>query len=270
MATINTNLGALQAQQAMTHTERVMQDAMSQLSTGLRVSKASDDAAGLAIGSRMNAQIISLNQAIRNAYDGISMMQTADGATSTLSDMFSRMKELAVQSANGTYGSSDRTALHSEFQDLQAGVRNIIDNTTWNGVKVLNGTLSNVKYQIGSSSDDSISVNFGDLTGLKVLSSAGIATESDALTALSDTSDSLDALNAVRTTWGAAMNRLSHAADNSNNVSMNISASKSRILDTDYAHATAELARAQILQAAGTAMLSQANQQPMTVLHLLR
>jgi len=268
--TINTNISSLQAQRALGTNERLMQEAVSQLSTGLRVSKASDDAAGLAIGSRMNAQIVSLNQAIRNAYDGISMLQTADGASSTLGDVLARMKELAIQSANGTNGSSDQAALNVEFKELQAGIQTVIDNTTWNGVKVLNGTLNDVKYHIGPGSTDSISVNFGDLTGLKALTTAGVGTSADALSAISDVNDSMATVDSVRTLWGAAMNRLTHAADNASNVSMNISASKSRILDADYAQATADLAKAQILQAAGTAMLSQANQQPLSVLRLLR
>ena len=270
MATINSNISSLQAQRALASNEQRMHDAMSQLSTGLRVRKASDDAAGLAIGSRMNAQILSLNQAIRNAYDGISMLQTADGASSSLSDILVRMKELAIQSANGTNGTSDQAALHVEFKELQAGIQTIIGNTIWNGVKVLNGTLTDVKYHIGPSSTDSISVNFGDLTGLKALTTAGVASSSDALAAIADVDESLDTLASVRTVWGAAMNRLTHATDNASNVAMNISASKSRILDADYAQATADLARAQIIQAAGTAMLSQANQQPLTVLRLLR
>ena len=135
---------------------------------------------------------------------------------------------------------------------------------------MLNGTLTDVKYHIGPGSNDSISVNFGDLTGLKALTTAGVGTSADALAAISDVNDSMTTLDSVRTLWGAAMNRLTHAADNASNVSMNISASKSRILDADYAQATADLAKAQILQAAGTAMLSQANHQPLSVLRLLR
>ena len=268
--TINTNVNSLLAQRSLGINERQMQEAVSQLSTGLRVNKASDDAAGLAIGSRMRSQIVSLNQAIRNAYDGISMLQTADGASSALTDVLARMKELAIQSANGTNGTSDQSALNVEFKELQAGIQTVIDNTTWNGVKVLNGTLNDVKYHIGPGSTDSISVNFGDLTGLKALTTAGVGTAADALSAISDVSDSMSTVDSVRTLWGAAMNRLTHAADNASNVSMNISASKSRILDADYAQATADLAKAQILQAAGTAMLSQANQQPLSVLRLLR
>ena len=268
--TINTNISSLHAQRALGSNERLMQDAVSQLSTGLRVNKASDDAAGLAIGSRMKAQILSLNQSIRNAYDGISMLQTADGASSNLSDMMARMRELAIQSANGTNGESDQAALNVEFKELQTGIQTVINNTVWNGVKVLNGSLTEAKYHIGSVNTDSVSVNFSDLSGLKALTTSGLGNTADALTAISDLSDSLETLAAARTVWGAAINRLTHAADNASNVSMNISASKSRILDTDYAQATADLARAQIIQAAGTAMLSQANQQPLNVLRLLR
>ena len=268
--TINTNISSLQTQRALGTNERLMQDAMSQLSTGLRVSKASDDAAGLAIGSRMKAQILSLNQSIRNAYDGISMLQTADGASSTLSDTMARMRELAIQSANGTNGESDQAALNLEFKELQAGIQAVVNSTKWNGVQLLNGSLTDVKYHIGSVNTDSVSVNFSNLSELRALTTSGVGTTSDALSAISDLTDSLSTLEMARTVWGAAMNRLTHAANNASNVSMNISASKSRIVDTDYAQATADLARAQILQAAGTAMLSQANQQPLTVLRLLR
>ena len=270
MNSIFTNISSIQAQQALSRTDRTMQDAMVKLSTGLRVNKAADDAAGLAIGNRLHSQILGLNQAVRNAYDGMSMLQTADGATANLADVLARMKELSIQSASDTNGTSDRNALNVEFKELQAGIKTIIDNTSWNGVKVLNGSLTEVNFQVGAVNGDRITVNFGNLTELRALASDGIDTPDGAVNAMTDMDDSIDALNRVRTLWGAAANRLAHAADNASTVAMNISASKSRILDTDYAQATADLARAQILQAAGTAMLSQANQQPLTVLRLLR
>jgi flagellin len=266
MPTFNTNLNALQAQQALSVNQRSLTESMSKLSTGLRVNSADDDSAGMAIGNQMSAQIISLNQAIRNANDGISMMQTADGASSEMSDMLGRMRQLALQSSSDTYGDSDRDALQVEFAELQAGLEAIVNNTSWNGQMVLDGAT--VTYHVGSKSDDSFDVIFQSLSGLSALSAA-IDTPGDATSALADIDDALDTIGSARASWGAAMNRLTHAANNSANVSMNLSASRSQLLDADYAKATADLARAQIIQQAGTAMLSQANQQPVMVLHLL-
>lgn len=272
MTTINTNLQALKAQNALSVNGRNLQHAMTELATGLRVSSASDDSAGMAIGNKMQSRILSLNQAARNANDGISMMQTADGAAQELSNMLTRMNELAIQSANGTNGTTDRTALDSEFTELQAGMSNIIASTSWNGIKVLDGSLSSpVNMQIGASgiSSDAMQVTFSDFSTLAALTTSGVNTVSDASTAMSDIKTSQTSILSGRTNWGAGMNRLSFAMDNSANVSMNLSASRSQLIDTDYAKATADLARAQIVQQAGTAMLSQANQQPVMVLYLL-
>lgn len=272
MTTINTNLQALQAQNALSVNGRNLQHAMTELATGLRVSSAADDAAGTAIGNRMQSRILSLNQAVRNANDGISMLQTADGAAQGLSNMLTRMNELAIQSANGTNGTSDRTALNLEFTELQAGMSKIIASTSWNGMQVLNGTLSSpVNMQIGASgqSSDAMQVTFSDFSALGALTTSGVGTAVNASTALTDIKASQTSILSARTTWGAAMNRLNFAVDNSANVSMNLNASRSGLIDADYAKATADLARAQIIQEAGTAMLSQANQQPIMVLHLL-
>ncbi len=270
MASINTNLQALQAQNALSVNNRQLNTAMNQLSTGLRVNAAADDAASLAICNRMQTRILSLNQTIRNANDGISMIQTADGAVQSLSDSLFRMNELAIQASNDTNGTSDRTALNSEFTQLKSGMTAIINGTTWNGIGVLN-TTATYNYQVGpsSSSTDAVGVTFSSLTGLSVLSASGVDTSANAGLAITAIATSLTTLNSNRAVWGAAMNRLTYAADNSANVSMNLSASKSQLIDTDYAKTTANLARAQILQDAGTAMLSQANQQSYTVLQLL-
>ncbi|PUE57994.1 flagellin [Limnohabitans sp. 2KL-17] len=272
MTTINTNLQAQQAQNSLSINGRNLQHAMTELATGLRVSSAADDAAGMAIGNRMQSRILSLNQAVRNANDGISMIQTADGAAQALSNMLTRMNELAIQSSNDTNGTTDRTALNSEFIELQAGMSTIITSTSWNGNKVLDGSLSSpVNLQIGASgeSSDAMQVTFSDFSSLGALTSSGVGTTANASSALTDIKASQTSILSARTTWGAAMNRLNFAADNSANVSMNMSASRSGLIDTDYAKATADLARAQIIQEAGTAMLSQANQQPVMVLHLL-
>lgn len=272
MSSVNTNLHALFAQHAMSVNDRTLKRSMTELSTGLRVSSAADDAAGFAIGNRMQSRILSLNQAARNANDGIGMMQTADGAAASVGDLLDRMTELAVQAASGTYGDADRATLNQEFTELKSGMESIIKSTTWNGIKVLDGSLTSpVKLQVGISGQttDNVEVAFGNLSNLAALGSSGVATDADARNALTDLKTSREAVFSARTTWGGAMNRLTFAADSSASVSMNLSGSRSQLVDADYAKATADLAKAQILQAAGTAMLSQANQQPVMVLHLL-
>lgn len=272
MPTFNTNISALQTQQALTANDRALNSSMASLSSGLRVNSAADDAASSAIGNRMSARILSLNQAVRNANDGITMIQTADGATQAMTDMLGRMRELAIQAASDTYGTSDRTAMNTEFAQLQSGLTAIINNTSWNGTNLLNGSISSATYQIGATanSSDGISVSFTDLSSLSVLSASGLTSRTNAASAMDAVTTDLSTIGTARATWGAAMNRLTHAADNNSNVSMNLRASKSQLLDANYAKATADLARAQILQEAGTAMLSQANQQGVMVLHLLR
>jgi len=271
MSTFNTNISALQTQQALTTSNRGLTQAMNNLATGRRVNSAADDAASSAIGNKMAARIVSLNQAVRNANDGITMMQTADGATQSMSDMLNRMRELAIQAASDTYGTTDRTAMNTEFTELQSGLSSIISNTSWNGQTLLNGSITSATYQVGatSSTSDGVSVSFQSFSGLSALSST-ITSRSNAQSAMDDITTALTTINSARSSWGAAMNRLTHAADNSANVAMNLGVSKSQLLDADYAKATADMARAQILQEAGTAMLSQANQQGVLVLHLLR
>jgi flagellin len=273
MASITTNLQALQAQNAITVNNRQLSTAMNQLSTGLRVNSAADDAASLSIGNRMQTRVLSLDQTIRNANDGISMIQTADGAAQSLTESLYRMNELAIQASNDTNGTSDRTALNAEFTQLKTGMSAIISGTTWNGMSLLNATAT-YNYQVGanganSSSSDAVGVTFTSLSSLSVLSASGVDTSANAGLAITAITSSLTTINSNRAVWGAAMNRLTYAADNSANVSMNLSASKSQLMDTDYAKTTANLARAQILQDAGTAMLSQANQQSYSVLQLL-
>ena len=273
MTTVNTNLQALHAQNALTVNERHLSDAARQLSTGLRVSAAADDAASLSIGSQMGARIVSLNQVMRNSSDGINMLQTADGAASTVTNMLYRMNELAVQALNNTYADTDQTALNAEFSDLKAQISNIVANTTWNSRTLLNGTLGTLSMQVGinGNSNDSVSTNFStDFGGLSALAAGtSISDSTNAAAAIGAIETSLSTINSTRSSWGAAINRLNYAAENAANVSMNLSSSRSQLVDADYAKATADLARAQILQQAGTAMLSQANQQPISVLRLL-
>ena len=271
MPTFNTNIAALGVQHALTDHSQGLGKAMAELSSGLRVNSAADDAASSAIGQQMSARILSLNQAVRNANDGISMVQTADGATQIMVDMLGRMRELAIQASSDTYGDEDRAALDTEFGELKSAMTTIIQNTQWNGKKLLDSSAASATYQVGASgvATDGVTVSFTDLSSLTVLSATGLTNRANAATAMGNVETDLATINSQRANWGAAMNRLSHAADSSANVSMNLSSSKSQLLDADYAKATADLARAQIMHAAGTAMLSQANQQGVMVLHLL-
>jgi flagellin len=275
MSAVNTNIQARQVQSALAQNTRHLDHTMAGLSTGKRINSASDDSAGSAISTKLATQARSLNMAVRNTNDGISMMQTADGAAGGIQDMLYRMKELAVQSINDTYSSDERTVLNSEFQHLESQIRDTVANTTWNSMKLLDGSLGNssslAKYQVGASADDMVAVTFADLdlTTKPLTTSRTIDTGANANTALTSIDGAINQISTARATWGAAMNRLMHAGDNAIQASQNLGKSYGRIMDTDYAKATSELARSMILDQAGAAMLSQANQQPYYVLALL-
>ena len=286
MAVVNTNVSASIAQSALARNDRALGTAMEQLSTGRKINSAADNASGLAISARMTSQIKGLDTAIRNANDAISMISTAEGALDEISNMLQRMRELAVQAGTGTTDSADRTYMNTEFSNLRSEIDRIADNTQWNGRNILDGSagastgISTVAFQVGSDYKQTISTSFGNfnnstgkLSGLasKVISGTTIAS------AINMASKSIVEIDVVigdvssqRATFGAVSNRLTHAVDNLTNVKTNAEASRSRILDTDYAAATTEMARTQIIQQAGTAMLAQANALPQTVLALLR
>jgi flagellin len=276
MSVINTNVKSIVAQNAMSVNNRSMSKAMEQLSTGKRINSAADDAAGLAIANKMTAQIRGLNQAVRNANDGISMIQTAEGATKEVTNMLQRMRELAVQAANDTNTSADRSALTAETTQLAEEITRIAENTTWNGMKLLDGSQfsasTSASFMVGANSaDTAITVAFQSITASALSVSALSFTSAGAsTTALGTIDTALATIDTFRATLGAKINRLNYAADNLSNVSQNTSESRSRIQDTDYATATTELARTQIISQAATAMLAQANQQPQSVLSLLR
>ena len=281
MTVINTNTAATITANALTKNERAMSQTMERLSTGQRINSAADDAAGLAISSRMTSQINGLNAAVRNANDAISMVQTADGAMIEMENMLQRMRELAVQGSTGTNSSTDVTALQTEFTALRDEIFRVVENTQWNGTNLLDGDVDGsvndaaVAFQVGANASQTITVDFGDFEtavdwGSNFTSSLAMANASAANTNIGYIDTALTALNTQRATFGAAINRLEYAADNLANVSQNTSASRSRILDADYAAETTELARTQIIQQAGTAMLSQANQQAQSVLALLK
>jgi flagellin len=275
MSVINTNIKSMTAQNAMTVNNRTLSKSMEQLSTGKRINAASDDAAGLAIANRMTSQIKALDQSVRNANDGISMMQTAEGATKEITNMLQRMRELSVQAANDSYSSGDRTAIAAEVTQLTSEVTRIATNTQWNGMSILGGasTYATMTFQVGTEGDatSAITVGFTAMSaGALTITALSFTTsvQSQASIELLDTA--ITAVDTFRSGLGARINRLTSAADNLANVNLNTSASRSQIEDTDYAKATTDLAKSQIIQQAAQAMLAQANQAPQSVLSLLR
>ena len=286
MSVVNTNVSASIAQAALAKNDRALGTAMEQLSTGKKINSAGDNAAGLAISSRMTSQIRGLGAAISNANDAISMVSTAEGALDEITSMMQRMRELAVQAGTGTTSAADRTYMNSEYVALREEIDRIADNTQWNGQNILDGSAgastgkSTVAFQVGANEKQTISTTFGNfnnttgkLSGLasKRLSAATIASGIVVASgAIGEIDVVISDVSAQRATFGAVSNRLTHAIDNLTNVKTNAEASRSRILDTDYSDATSELARAQIIQQAGTAMLAQANALPQTVLALLK
>lgn len=275
MSVINTNVKSIVAQNAMSVNNRSMSKAMEQLSTGSRINSAADDAAGLAISNKMTAQIRGLNQAVRNANDGISMIQTAEGATKEVTNMLQRMRELAVQAANDTNTADDRGALQKENDQLEAEITRIASNTSWNGMKLFDeasvGTSGTAKFVVSANADSTIDVDFKKIDAATLEVDANVLTTQAGATATVKAVDAaLKTIDGYRADFGASINRLTYASDNLTNVSQNTSASRSRIQDTDYAAATTELARTQIIQQAATAMLAQANQAPQSVMSLLR
>jgi len=279
MPSINTNVSALNAQAALAKNSRAMSSAMEQLSTGSRINSAKDDAAGMAIGTIQTAQVRGLNQAVRNLNDGVNLLQTAEGALGETTNMLQRMRELAVQSASGTYSTTQRSYLATEFLALGSQIENIASQTTWNGYTVLTGTTGGTtagtfSFQAGQTSGQTIDVAIGAMTlsalGITATNATGVSTAASASAAIAYIDSAINTVNAQRATIGAAVNRMTYAADNMTNISANVSASRSTIMDTDYATASTNLSKAQIIQQASTAMLAQANQQPQTVLALLK
>jgi flagellin len=264
--TINTNLASLNAQRNTSTSQNSLSTSMQRLSSGLRVNSAKDDAAGLAIGNRMDAQVRGMNVAIRNANDGISLAQTADGALSTVSDALQRMRELAVQAANGSNGTTDRANLDTEYQQLSAEITRIAAQTKFNGTAIIGAGAGAQVFQVGADTGDTLTVTTTAVTTV----AGGLTTVAAANTALTAIDTKLDAINTDRATYGASMNRFSFAISNLQIGSENQSAAKSRIMDADFASETANLSRANILQQAGNAMVAQANQLPQQVMTLLR
>lgn len=273
-STINTNVQSLNAQRNLAQSSGSLSTSMQRLSSGLRVNSAKDDSAGLAIAERMNAQVKGMNVAIRNANDGISLAQTAEGALGKVGDSLQRMRELATQSANATNSTSDQANLDAEYQELAKEVTRVLTGTKFNGTDLLS-TAATLSFQVGANNvgTDQIDIATGDLTagaGITAVVGGDITDRTNALAAMDDLDDAIDEITTARAGFGASQNRFESVISNLQIASENTAASRGRIMDADFAVETANLSRGQILQQAGTAMIAQANQLPQGVLSLLR
>ena len=274
--TVNTNIASLNAQRNLTSSQSSLNTSLQRLSSGLRVNSAKDDAAGLAIAERMNAQVRGLTVGIRNASDGISLAQTAEGALGSVTESLQRMRELAVQSSNATNSASDRVSLQAEYAQLSAEINRVIGGTQFNGSFILAGDAGPQDFQVGpnNTANDRISVTTTDMSGdadIAAVTGADISTDAasaQAAIALVDTA--LDTINSERATLGAAQSRMETAVRSLEVTRENTAAARGRIMDADFAAETANLTRAQILQQAGVAMLAQANTLPQSALALLQ
>ena len=264
--TINTNVVSLNAQRNLSMNQGSLATSMERLSSGLRVNSAKDDAAGIAIANRQNAQIRGINVAVRNANDGISMAQTAEGALSTVTDALQRMRELSVQAQNGSNGTSDRANLNTEYQALSAEITRIAAQTKFNGVAVVGASAGAQVFQVGANNGDTLTITTTTVTTV----GGDLTTSANASTALAALDTALDTVTTSRASYGAAMSRFGMAIQNLQITGENTAAARGRIMDADFASETANLSRSQILQQAGSAMVAQANQLPNQVLALLR
>ncbi len=284
--TINTNLSSLNAQRNLSSSQSSLSVSMQRLSSGLRVNSAKDDAAGLSIAERMNSQVKGMNVAVRNANDAISLSQTAEGSLGRVGDLMQRMRELAVQSANGTNTTQDRASLNDEFVQLSQEATRTLGGTQFNGLNVLASTDASV-FQIGANNNSSIDritidgYNWADQTDITDVLGTGVISGTDtptvqitdaatAQSALASIDTAINAVNSQRATFGAAQNRFENVVSNLMVQAENQTAARGRIMDADYATETSNLSRASILQQAGNAMVAQANQLPQQVLSLLR
>ena len=274
MAVINTNISALKAQNASNSANRMLGTAMERLSTGKRINSAKDDAAGLAIATTMTSQVRGMNQAIRNANDGIALAQTAEGALAEVGNMLQRIRELAIQSKSGTYSSGDRTNLQAEVSQLQKQIDEVLTQTTFNGVTLFStnsATDITITIQSGSEASNTVDLTIDGIDGTKLTASGlDVSDTTKAATTISNVDGALSSINTTRAGLGAGQSRLESAVNNLTNNVTNLSDARSRIEDADYNSEATALAKAQILNQASTAMLSQANQSQQNVLSLLK
>ena len=271
--TINTNLLSLTAQRNLTTSQSSLATSMQRLSSGLRVNSAKDDAAGLAIAERMNAQVRGMNVAMRNANDAISLAQTAEGAIGKVGEMLQRMRELAVQSANATNGTADRANLNAEYQQLALEVTRTVTNTKFNDQAIIGANAGAKAFQVGANSGETVIVTTTNLVSDLTITAVTAGSISDAAlsaTAMTNIDAALTTVNSERALYGAVQNRFDAIVSTLQVASENQAAARGRIMDADFAAETANLSRSQILQQAGTAMVAQANALPQGVLALLR
>ena len=270
---VNTNVMSLTAQRNLSSTQTGLATSMERLSSGLRVNSAKDDAAGLAIAARMDTQVRGMNVAIRNAGDGISLAQTAEGGLNEITNMLQRMRELAVQGANVTNGADDVANLNAEFTELAAEITRQIGATQFNGVAVIGGGAGAQVFQVGANAGQTVTVttsNLGADADITAVTAATMTDNATASTAIGLVDAALTVVTTDRATYGAAQNRFQSVINNLQVASENQSAARGRIMDADFAQETANMTRFQILQQAGTAMVAQANAAPQSVLSLLQ
>ncbi len=279
MSVINTNISAMKAANASTTATKALGTAMERLSTGKRINSAKDDAAGLAIANSMTSQVRGMTQGIRNANDGISMAQSAEGALAEVTNMLQRQRELTVQASNGTYSADDLANLQAEMTALNTQITSVLTNTQFNGQNLFDGTAGSagdgsVSIQAGANASDTVTLDLStdlaadaDIAAAAAVDLTALAGDGSEL-ALFD--DAIKVISTTRASLGASQNQLESAVNNLNNNVTNLSDARSRIEDTDYSAETTALAKAQILSQASTAMLSQANQSQQNVLSLLR
>ncbi|MCB9868988.1 MAG: flagellin FliC [Planctomycetes bacterium] len=270
---INTNIGSINAQRNLSKVSEELNSNYRRLSTGLRVSTAADDAAGLAISERLRSRIRSLDQAKRNANEGISLAQTAEGALDEVNNILIRLRELAVQASNGSVSDNDKNTLEEEFSTLKSEIDRIANATEFNGIKLLDGSTTQTKFQIGVGTDaatNQISVTLSDVNVAQLsISSASIGTLGNTSSAIADIDTTINTISSLRGRLGAAQNRLTSTVNTLSVASENLTAANSRIRDVDVAYETANLTRNSILQQASLAILAQANSQPQAALNLL-
>jgi len=279
MPVINTNVNSIVAQNATNKSDRAMTKTMEKLATGYKINKAGDDAAGLAVSTKMTAQIRGTNQAARNISDAIALVQTADGAAKEISSIMQRMRELAVQGATETYSTADLALMDTEYQQLESEITRIVTQTKWNKMELLDGSGGSggagaFIIQVGSDNAQSMTVSIGNLDvaagSLGCLSGLDVSTQSNASAAITNIDGAFQNLATIRADYGSYMNRLSHSLNNAEVFSANMADSNSRLMDTDYAKEMTEFAKSQIVRQAGMAMLTQANAIPNQVLQLLQ
>lgn len=271
--TIQTNVSALTAQKNLSSNQKMLAGSFQKLSSGFRVNTAADDAAGLAVSESMKSQIRSYSVAERNAADGISMAQTAEGALSQVHDVLGRMRELAMQSSNGSMSSTDRSNLDTEFSSLKSEIGRIQDSAKFNGKQLVAVSGATIKFQVGlnNTASDQIAVTFGGVNLSALLASgSSVSTVTGALSSLGNIDTSIQSVSNARAKFGTAMNRLEIATSNIQTMRLNLSAANSRIVDVDVATETAAMSRNQVLSQAGVSVLAQANQLPQLAFGLLR